>query len=457
MLNATRQTEDEAFVSKMLARASLYWFTRSMFYHRKAYAWQKAPHHQLICDKLEKVFSGEITRLIINIPPRYSKTEIAAINFIAWALGHCPDAEFILTSYSGELATNNSYLTRELVRTPGYQEIFPDVKIKTDRNATDHWGTTKGGLVHAVGSGGTIIIDDPHKPDEARSVTNRQRVIQWYQNTLASRLNDPTRTPIILIMQRLHEEDLAGWLMSGGSGEQWDTLILPALQDDGTALWPEKHDADKLRAMQQASAYTFAGQYQQRPAPAGGGMFKKTSFATATAAPAGMRLVRAWDLASSEAKQGASPDWTAGVLMGLDPLGYYWILDVVHIRNTPLEVERAIVNTARQDVLRGSSGYTVSIPQDPGAGGKAWAQALVRALAGFDVVLVSPSGAKDIRARPFAAQAEAGNVRMVAGPWNTEYLDELALFPNGKHDDQVDASSDAFNLLATPAKQALFG
>ena len=237
--------KDRAMALRFKARTDFYFFTRYMFKERRGYNWLKASHHQTICDALTRVFDGECKRLIVNIPPRYSKTEIAVINFMAWALGKAPDAEFIHTSYSGRLAANNARQARELVQSDQYRHIFPETQLRKDSSARDEWRTTAGGCVYAVGAGGTItgygagkhrpgfggciLIDDPHKADEARSDVMRNNVLEWFQNTLESRKNSPD-TPIILIMQRLHEEDLAGWLLAGGNGEVWEHICLPALK-----------------------------------------------------------------------------------------------------------------------------------------------------------------------------------------------------------------------------------
>ncbi len=217
-------TMRERFVAAEMARQDMYFFSRWMFQQRRGFQWRRAPHHRLICDALMRVFRGECTRLIINIPPRYSKTELAVVMFIAWCLGKVPDAEFIHTSYSATLAANNSANVRDLVTHEAYREVFPGVALQDESRA--HWSTTAGGVMYATGAqgtitgfgagkmregfGGAIVIDDPHKADEARSDVVRQGVIDWFVNTLESRKNDPERTPIILIMQRLHEQDLSG-------------------------------------------------------------------------------------------------------------------------------------------------------------------------------------------------------------------------------------------------------
>lgn len=770
------------------AREELYEFSRWMFWKRRGYLWLKAEQHQIICDALMRVFRGECKRLIINVPPRYSKTEIAVVNFIAWALGKVPDAEFIHTSYSGRLAANNAWQARELVLHEEYRRIFPDTQLRTDSSAKDEWRTTSGGCVYAVGAGGTItgygagkhrpgfggcfpfwqpveteigpiaigeivskkigvrvwsynettgetelkpidtfwtnpkndlvrvhlsdgssfdctpdhkvltdsgwvsavelsqslnlaeaqpgfghslrsgfgwvggdcdyisavlrlilprwggevfcntspclpgfylsdnacadtvsfsngdawvgagenfdnlfsgkfgarpsfkhregsvadcilhilgfcpprkifkavvsavpvqmssfifrvwaetlkcfkdkvcdisqgyfpfygkvdsevpfsilarleksewngsthiprvrdfiepkgsfdkfpvlvenighvdttyclevrdnnnfilsqsgaivknciIIDDPHKADEARSDVMRQNVLDWFQNTLESRCNSPD-TPIILIMQRLHESDLSGWLLGrkpgeppcpGGNGEIWEHVCLPALRENGSALWPEKHTAEDLRRMQEAAPYTFSGQYQQQPSPAEGGIFKPDMIGVVDAVPnERIKWVRGWDFGST-----IDGDWTVGARIGRLPDGRFIIADVRRLREGPDIRDAAIKNTAAAD----GHSVKVSLPQDPGQAGKTQVLYLTRALGGYKVVSSPESGDKITRAEPFAAQVNVGNVLMVRGEWNEKYIDELRMFPNGTFDDQVDASSRAFGEL----------
>ena len=448
----------ERFAAAQMARADLYFFSRWMFARRKGYQWLRGPHHKIICDALMRVFSGECKRLIINVPPRYSKSELAVINFMAWGLGQAPDAEFIHTSYSGRLAGTNAWQTRELVQSPWYREIFPAVALRQDSQARDEWRTTAGGCVYAVGSGGTItgygagkhrpgfggaiLIDDPHKADEARSVVIREGVIEWFRGTLESRKNSPD-TPIVLIMQRLHERDLSGWLLNGGNGEEWDHVCLPALREDGSALWPEKHTQDDLLRMQAASPYTFAGQYQQRPAPPEGNIFRPDRLGIIDAIPVGTRFVRAWDLAATTAGPGRDPDWTAGAKIGITPDGRWVIADMARLRGGPEEVEAAMINTAKRD----GGSVRIKIPQDPGQAGKAQAAYLIKQLAGFAVSAKPVTGDKITRAEPLAAQINVGNVLMLRAAWNDALIDEMRVFPNGTHDDQIDALADGFASL----------
>lgn len=441
-----------------------------MFRQRKGYPWREAQHHALICDALMRVYRGECKRLVINVPPRYSKTELAVVNFIAWAFGRVPDAEFIHASYSGTLAGNNSAGVRDLVLHDAYRAIFPKTRLSSD--AQQHWKTTSGGVMYATGAGGTItgfgagkdrngfggaiILDDPHKADEASSDKIRQGVIDWFQTTLESRKNSPSTTPIIVIMQRLHERDLAGWLLGdrgkdmkgppvpGGNGEVWEHLCLSAWTDDGGSLWPEKHSVEDLRRMEAAAPYVFAGQYRQRPAPPSGGHFKPDLIGIVDAIPAGaVQWCRGWDLAGTVAG-----DFTAGAKIGQLADGRYLIADVKRERMESNERDAMMKNTADAD---GRGRVKQSIPQDPGQAGKGQVASFAKLLAGHSLHFSPETGDKVVRSTPFASQVNAGNVVMLRAHWNEPFREELRPFPFGTFDDQVDAASRGFNQLLTPA------
>lgn len=447
--------DQEHLAAIHLARHDFYFFVRWMFLKRKKFKWMRGKQHKIICDALMRVYRGECKRLIINIPPRYSKTEIAVVMFIAWSMGKNPDSEFIHACYSGALATKNSGEIREILKTPEYQEIFPDAKLRNDSQAKHEWRTTEGGCMYAVGTGGTItgygagkvregfggaiIGDDLHKADESRSSVMRNNVIEWFQNTLESRTNSP-HTPIIIIMQRLHEMDIAGWLLAGNNGEEWEHIKLEALQPDGSALWPEKHTRERLLQMQEAAPYTFSGQYQQNPSPSDGGIFKPARITVVPDLPidAGIKWVRGWDLAST-----TDGDWTVGAKLGRLSDGRFIIADIARDRIGPDERDLMMKNVAMAD----GRGVKQSIPQDPGQAGKSQVLYFSKMLAGLNLTFSPESGDKITRAEPFASQVNSGNVIMVASPMCDALRAEMAMFPNGAHDDQVDALSRAFNEL----------
>ena len=796
-------SESEVALAREFCRQDFYFFVRWMFYHNKGIDWIKNGHHEIMARAMNDVFYKKITRLIINIAPRYGKTEMVIVLFSAWALGKFPDSEFIHASYSGTLAGENAYNTRQIVTHPEYQAIFPDVQLRADSKSKDHWKTTKGGVFYATGTGGTctgygagkerddfggcfpyeelvstdkgylcigdivekrlsvkvhsfnfkthkvelqpidtfwhnpandiikielndgsvfkctpnhkimtsngwieaqnltkddllpkvfpdvfdlmqteikffhqfnssfatiqnsindclrmfgfiipvginqifsygypssfgfnradsqfrntiyfrkdltgiftrkninntlssqfsprstlkqwkstmsdsilhvirfstpskiaksvisgvaikmpafhfmllntfkrfqhkmvnvfkgyfgvnrkidsiipfpvftffknlfrykiwrsfainlsskgfnssliadfvntfkseyrfpvfinkigyvdktyclevrsnnnffvsqgqvlvsncILLDDPHKADEARSDAMRNGVLEWYGNTLQSRVNS-SNTPIVLIMQRLHEQDLAGWLLDGGSGEKWEHINIPAINADGTALWPHKHTIEKLREMEQANPYNFSGQYLQLPSPPDGGLFKPEQLKIMEVLPIGEKIqwVRGWDLASS-----TNGDFTVGAKLGRMADGRLVIGDIVRIKVNADERDAIIQNTAAFD----GNMCKISLPQDPGQAGKTQILYLTRSLQGYRVVSSMESGNKVIRAEPFAAQVNIGNVYILRGAWNQALINEMRMFPNGKNDDQIDALSRCFEQLLT--------
>lgn len=434
--------------------SSLYEFTKVMFKARKGADFMCNWHHEAICNALEKVVTGQTTRLIINIPPRGSKTEIAVVNFIAWATGLFPNSEWIHASYSKRIAANNTYNVRELMSHETYREIFPWINIRGDSSAKDEFRTSQGGVIYATGSEGSItgygcgsmnrhefrgcaIIDDPHKAGEADSDISRQNVLEWFQTTMESRKNNPD-TPIIVIMQRLNESDLAGWLINGGNGEDWETLIIPAINEDGSSFWEEKFPIEMLHRLEKSSPYVFAGQYMQEPSPKTGGHFEPSKIEIVDALPKGLRFIRGWDLASTIKK---TSDYTSSTKLAIDKDGVTWIAEVDRFKGTPDIVENTILMKAKLDKKE----TFISIPQDPGQAGVAQKANMSKKLNGYSFEFTPESGDKVSRSSPFAAQVNAGNVRMLKGDWNEEFLSELKMFPRGSHDDQVDSTSRAYN------------
>ncbi len=249
-------------------------------------------HHITISRAFTKVLSLDIQRLIINIEPGSGKSELCK-HFVAWALAHHPDSNFLYISYSHELASKHTYGIKQIVTLPMYRDLF-GIEILRDSSAKDNFKTNAGGVIYASGSSGSItgqdaglphlnrfsgaiIIDDIHKPDEVHSDTIREGVKQNYFNTIIHRLRG-TNVPILFIGQRLHEDDLAANLKKGVDGYQWDEVILKSIDGAGNALYPEVHPKEQLMKMQETSPYEYASQYQQDPQPAGGGIFKKDWF-----------------------------------------------------------------------------------------------------------------------------------------------------------------------------------
>jgi predicted phage terminase large subunit-like protein len=324
----------------------------------------------------------------------------------------------------------------------------------------DDWETTAGGGVRAVGVGAgvtgygadLILIDDPIRSrEDAESDLFRERLIEWFHDDLWTR-QEPGAA-IIQIATRWHEADLAGHLLAemAAGGERWEYLNLPALAEEndplgrepGDALCPERYPVEELEAARCVlGSYSFAALYQGRPSPREGGFFKRAWFEIVNAGPVVAERVRYWDKAATD----GAGDYTAGVLMAKTADGVFFVEDVVKGQWSPGQREAVILQTAERDrTVRGR--VRIYVEQEPGSGGKESALASVRSLAGFDIHAETVTGSKEVRAEPFAAQAEAGNVKLVAGPWTGPFLAELVSFPTGAHDDQIDAASGAFNKL----------
>ena len=264
-------------------------FTRYMFKKRLGKSFVISEHHQELFDQAMKIAKGEQHNSIFNIAPRYSKTEIMVKNFIAWSLAVNPKAKFIHLSYSDQLALDNSEEVKDMITSEEYQELFPYVQVKKDSKAKNKWYTTEGGGVLArsaagqvtgfgAGSleddglfGGAIIIDDPLKPDDADSETLRDKVNHRFDSTIKNRVNS-RKTPIIVIMQRLHDNDLSGYLMAQDASN-WSITSMPVIKADGTALWEFKHTIEELNQLRLDNEFVFDTQYMQNPTPKEGLLF----------------------------------------------------------------------------------------------------------------------------------------------------------------------------------------
>lgn len=414
--------------------------------------WIYNPHQQIINKALERVFIGRCPRLIINVPPRSGKTELAVKNFIAWATGHFPDSEWIHASYSKRLAARNTYEARSIMQSVEYQQIFPHVTMQQDSKAKDEFRTGQGGIVYATGAegtitgygagkkrdgfGGCVVIDDPHNATETNSDTMRKNVLDWYMTTMQSRLNTPD-TPVIVIMQRLHEDDLTGFLLNGGSGEEWEHICIPAIDEHGESYWEEQLPLARLQQMKIASPMVFSGQYMQSPAPAEGAIFKLPWFQRYNHAPDQCdMIVHSWDTAYKPKEHN---DPSALTVWRVTPSGYY-LVDCVTGRWEYPELKRNVVNYAQRD-----NPHAILVED------KASGQSLLQDLnyeGNLPLISIEPIHDKETRARACAGQVEGKNVFLpIKSEWLADFEHEVTLFPNGKHDDRVDSMSQFLNWL----------
>lgn len=442
------------------------------------------PAHELIALALEQVVSVEAVRLMIFAPPQHGKSELASVRLPAFWLGRHPDDPVILASYAASLAESKSRQARQIVESQEYQALFPGVGTRPDSRAVNRWELfpPHRGSMLAVGVGGPItghgarlgIIDDPFENwEQAQSLVFRDKVWEWWRTTFRTRIWEGGS--IVLIMTRWHEDDLAGRLLLE-QGDRWNVLRLPALaetQEDrdencrylglpqgqvdplgrkvGEALCPSRFSREALLELQRdVGTMGWSAEYQGVPRALEGNRLKRPWFPIVGACPAVARRVRYWDKAGTE----GGGAYTAGVLMALTDDRMTYIEDVVHGQWSAGQRETTIRQTAELDAKRYANAVQIWVEQEPGSGGKESAESTVRGLAGYPVHADKVTGEKDVRLEPFAAQAEAGNVKLVRGSWNGPYIEELCAVPNGRYRDQVDATAGAFNKLARPLPRA---
>jgi predicted phage terminase large subunit-like protein len=420
-------------------------------------------HIDLIVEHLETVTAGQTTRLLINVPPRYMKSLLVSVFWPTWEWITHPNRRWIFSSHSEALALKHSLDRRTLLQSDWYQRRWGDgVRLAVDQNVKGEFCNTARGTMIATSSGGSItgkggdriVVDDPHQPTQIDSDLQREGVLEYFRRTLSTRLDDKKRGAIVVVMQRLHERDLSACCRD----LQYVDVCLPAeaetrieipfprsgrvhIRDTGDLLWPSRDSRQVLDEQRMLlGPADYAAQYQQQPAPASGGLFKQEWFATAfvDAAPIDARRARGWDTAGTE----GSGDWTCGVKIA-EKEGRFYVEDVQRQQLGPNGVDALIRVTAEMD----GQACAQREEKEGGSAGVAVIAARTKTLAGFDYAGVEISGSKVTRCKPFRAQCEAGNVRIVRGAWNADYLHELCGFPIAKHDDQVDASSCAFNVV----------
>lgn len=427
-------------------------------------------HTDAICDHLQAITEGRLDpRLLINVPPGTSKSTLVSVMWQAWEWGPAglPSMRYLCTAHNDEPTKRDARKCRNLVRSEWYQKLWPHVRLVRAGETSfenDQTGTRETSAFTSLTSqrGDRFLVDDPHSA--ADSVDVITKATMDFREGGTNRLNDQVRSAIVAIMQRLHEQDLSGVILSLGLGyvhlclpmefEPKRRCVTPIFTDprkfDGELLDPRrfpKSAVDELKKAQ--TGYSYAGQYQQRPTAREGGMFKRHWFKVVDAVPseAAARCVRGWDLAATIEEPGKAPAYTAGVKLSFHD-GKFYIEDVQRFRETARKVRLAISNNATLDGV----GTYVVIPQDPGQAGKDQAESIIAENAGFKISAerVGPDlGSKARRAEPFAAQLEAGNVYLVRGAWNAAYIEELCAFgPGGSYADQVDATATAFNKLA---------
>ncbi len=426
-------------------------------------------HIDAICEHLEAVSRREIRNLLITVPPRHTKSLCASVAWPTWDWIGNPEHRFLFTSFSSDLSTEHAVLSRRVIESPIYQRQWSDrFALQTGQNIKTNYENTKRGYRMSTSETGTatgrggdfLVIDDPHNLRNIHSEPIRKGTLNWYRTVWSSRLNDPKTGCRVMIMQRGHEGDLAGYVIEQGD---YVHLCLPTEYDpkrhcstsigwsdprtkDGQLLNEKRFGPVEIeQAKKDLLATGFATQHQQQPMPYEGNLFKRDKLIVIPELPVGPFIeCRGWDFAATAPAPGTDPDFTAGVKIRRYDTGLYVVTHVVHGRFDPAPGDELMRSTAMADGRE----CKVKEEQEPGSSGKKIIASHVILLAGFDYSGEPSSGSKPSRARPFAVQVDGGNVRLLAGDWNQNYIDELTMFPNGRHDDIVDGSSCCFNELA---------
>jgi predicted phage terminase large subunit-like protein len=423
----------------------------------------------LLASALEKCRTGQIKRLILNLPPRTLKSNAASVALPAWLLGHDPSKQIICASYGQDLADKHARDCRTLMSSAFYRGLFPRTALSADKQSVNDFMTTAQGFRMSTSVGGVLtgrgadilILDDILTPDDALSETRRWAANDWYFNTLLSRLNSKENGVIIIVMQRLHQEDLVGEVMER---EHWEVLSLPAIaQEDefhpiegslwreaftrqaGEALHPERDSVATYQTIRVTiGEYNFQSQYQQSPMPLEGGLIKREwlQYYSPEAKPEFRMIVQSWDTAN---KAGEINDYSVCTTWGIHERKFY-LLHVYRMRlNFPT------LKRAAKELYEKFRPRKVVI-EDKASGTSLFQELKSEGLYGVELYKPEPGSDKFMRLAALAIKFEEGRVRLPdATPWLDEYVRELTGFPGSKYDDQVDSTSQALDFMGSKA------
>ena len=413
-------------------------------------------HVEAITHQLERCRQGEIQRLIVTLPPRNLKSICASVAFPAFVLGHDPSVRIVCASYSQDLTAKHARDCRAVIESAWYRRLFPKARIDPRKNTESEFemtgrgyrlGTSVGGTLTGRG-GNLIIIDDPLKPVDAMSETKRAAVSEWYDTTLSSRLDSKTRDVIILIMQRLHVDDLVGHVLEKGDG--WTHLNLPAIADadhevdvggersyqraSGEILHPAREPATVLEDLKATmGSQAFSAQYQQAPVPPGGAMIQSAWFSTYSELPerrTGDQIIQSWDTAS---KSGKTNDYSVCTTWFARARDYY-LVDVFRKRLEYPDLRRRVLQLAASHDVK-------AVLIEDASSGAPLIQDLRRE-GPLRPIGIKPDRDKIVRLEGQSAVIEAGHVFLPdRAPWLDDFLVEVLAFPYGRYDDQVDSLS----------------
>ncbi len=428
-------------------------------------------HIDYIASVLEAATRGDIHRLIINMPPRSLKSVCVSVAWPAWILGNNPAARIMAASYSQQLSLKHSLDTRLVMNCPWYKQLFPNVTLANDQNEKTKFATTQRGYRFATSVGGTatgeggnyLIIDDPHNPLQAASPLMRRAALEWFDHTFSSRLDDKKNGVIVLVMQRLHEEDLSGHLLHK-AGNLWHHLSLPAIAPERTIFYIGKkrkirkagdilHSGREGRkqleqARLEMGEHAFAAQYQQCPIPSEGTLLKAEWFHYYQGEPwkqqDNTRIIQSWDTAIKASSQ---HDYSICLTWIATTSGYF-LADVLRRKMEYPELKRTVLMLAEKWHPH------VLLIEDK-ASGQSLLQDIKRETS-LPAIAVKPSQDKVTRFAACSTLFEAGKIFLPqSASFLATYEAELLAFPNGSHDDMVDATSQFLNYMRERKKTGI--
>jgi predicted phage terminase large subunit-like protein len=427
-----------------------------------------SPHIEVLASRLENCRRGLTNRLIVNLQPRSLKSHTATVAFPAWLLGHNPSLQIVCASYGQDLADKHARDCRTLMASSFFQLLFPNTRLSTEKQAVNEFLTTAGGLRLSTSVGGVltgrgadiIILDDPLKPDEALSETRRNSLNEWFDNSLLSRLNSKETGVIIIVMQRLHQDDLVGHVVDK---QDWEVLSFPAIAEEdedhviesplglrrfkrkaGEVLQPDRESIVTLRDIRHTiGEYNFASQYQQNPMPLGGAILKSLWLRFYEPGDLPFRFsfkIQSWDSAN---KCGELNDFSVCTTWGVFDR-YYYLLSVFRKRLDYPDLKRAVHQQASEHKA------DIVLIEDKASGTQLIQDLQKEGMFGIRPYEPLPGSDKTLRLYAQTAEFESGRVLLPrSAPWLDEYIRELTTFPGTKYDDQVDSTTQALDHLKT--------
>jgi predicted phage terminase large subunit-like protein len=439
-------------VEAELCRRSFYFFSKEAF--KQLHNGKEIDtnwHIEFICDKLQELAENLIKgnkrekHLIINVPPRTLKSELTNVFFSIWLWVRKPDIQFVSSSYSHGLSLKLSLAARRIIESDWFIKLFPDIQLTKDENTKSVFSNTQGGLRYTTSTGGTItgmggdviVIDDPQNPQLARSEVERTNANLFFDETLRSRLNDPEKGIFIIIMQRLHEKDLTGHLISL-EPDKWEHINLPAevtqtikpreLSANYTngLLFEKRLNREVLQGLRIGlGSYGYSGQYLQMPSPAEGGIIKKHWFEIVEE----KKLV--FDMFVDTAYTSKTSNDPTSILIGAKEGNLFYVKNIIRVWQEFPELIKTIKENAVLYAIK-------KIYIEPKASGKSIVQQLKKETMLNVIEAPPPDKDKVSRVNAVAPIIESGRVKLIDGIYITDFLDECATFPNGQHDDQID-------------------